>query len=280
MTHTKSSAIFLLFCFTSLASAQEFSFKMVFEDSKGNKDSLIFGYDPSASWGVDTAFGEINIHGQIIDTIFDVRVSDELESPNYTINEYDTYSLKKQIIGKDCDNFPSPIAINFRCTNWPVTASWDSTLFNTECLVGSVLTGAHPGGWWCVFGESDLGRVLLNQKSQVRFTSNIHDYAIQDSIAVFWVAMSTKNHLSLEVDLMDHEHAIHIYPNPTTGTIFIDNRGPKTIHHIELVDTSGKIHSVSETLEVVNLDGYESGIYLLKAFLSDQSIVIRKIIKY
>lgn len=253
---------------------------MVFEDSKGNKDSLIFGYDPSASWGVDNEFGEINIHGQIIDTIFDVRVSDELESPIDTIKEYDTCSLKKQIIRKDCDKFPSPIAINIRCNNWPVTAFWDSALFNTECLIGSVLTSTHPGGWWDVGSASDLGRVLLNQKSQVGFTSNIRDYDKQDSIAVFWVAMATKNHLSLEVDLLDQEHGIHIYPNPTTGTIFIDINGPETIQHIELVDTSGKIHSVAETFDSITLDEYESGIYFLKAVMSDQSIVIRKIIKY
>ena len=50
--------IMLQVCGTLLA--QEFSTKLYFESYQGEKDTLEIGYDPSATHGIDSDFGEIN----------------------------------------------------------------------------------------------------------------------------------------------------------------------------------------------------------------------------
>ena len=47
-----------------LSFAQSFSFELYFEDANGAKDTLEFGYDPSATDSIDPIFQEINIIAQ------------------------------------------------------------------------------------------------------------------------------------------------------------------------------------------------------------------------
>jgi hypothetical protein len=278
MQHLRITTACLIALVTLGLNAQQFSFNMVFQDSLGNTDTLIFGYDPEATWGIDIEFGEENIHGEPIDTTFDVRVSDEIDRHHDTINIYDTFSLKKMIVKEDCDRWPTPIPINIRCDNWPVTAYWDSSLFYTECLEGSVFTSVHPGGWWDVGSASDLWRILLSQKSQVTFSTNIRDYAEQDSIAVFWVAMATKWHLFTSVESLDKK-SIQLYPNPTDGNLYYDNKYTSTIDHLEIIDLAGTIHPVPNKSGTIETENLPPGIFLLRAVMSDQSVIIQRFIK-
>jgi hypothetical protein len=252
---------------------------MIFEDALGNSDTLIFGYDPEATLGIDPMFGEVNIHGLPIDTVFDVRVSDELEPLIDTIKVYDTFSLKKQIIRTDCDKFPTPIRVNIRCKNWPVTAYWDSTLFNTECLEGSVLTSVHPGGWWDVGSASDLWRILLSKKNQVTFTSNIHDYDEQDSISIFWVAMADQRHLLTSTQSKYNENVIQIFPNPTIGEVHFRGDNKYLINKVEVFDILGVEKEVSYQNNILNVSHLKSGMYFIRVIMSDGSTIINNILK-
>jgi hypothetical protein len=279
MKHPKSTII-CLFLFVSVAvRSQEFSFNMIFEDAMGNSDTLIFGYDPEATLGIDPQFGEVNIHGLPIDTAFDVRVSDELEPMIDTINVYDTFSLKKQIIRTDCDKFPTPIRVNIRCKYWPVTANWDSTLFNTDCLEGSVLTSVHPGGWWDVGSASDLWRILLTSESQVTFTSNIHDSDKQDSISVFWVAMADQRHLLTSTQSKDNENVIGIFPNPTIDEVHFKGDNIYLIKNVEVFDLLGAKKEVSYQNNILNVSHLEIGMYFIRVIMSDGSTITKNIFK-
>ena len=50
---------------------------------------------------------------------------------------------------------------------WPVTASWDATLFEALCIEGSFLTSITPNGWWDVGSPSDLIIVYFRNEAKV-----------------------------------------------------------------------------------------------------------------
>jgi hypothetical protein len=129
------SILWTLLVLIKMASAQEFVFSMYFEDAAGNRDTLVLGYDINASDSIDDAFGEINIISQAWDEDFDVRVTNSLYS--VTPGPHSMYHTKKQILKNSCgfDYTILPIlTIDIKSNNWPVVATWDSTLFIDNCL--------------------------------------------------------------------------------------------------------------------------------------------------
>ena len=63
-----------------------------------------------------------------------------------------------------------------------------------------------------------------------------------------------------------------VYPNPTTGMIYISNNGSEEVYNIELTDLNGKVISTynnaingTETTEV-SLEALETGFYLIRVF--------------
>jgi len=63
-----------------------------------------------------------------------------------------------------------------------------------------------------------------------------------------------------------------VYPNPTTGMIYISNSGSDEIFNIELTDLNGKVIRAlsgaingTETTEV-SLEQFETGFYLIRIF--------------
>ena len=129
---------------------QEFTFQMVFCDAVGNSDTLYFGYDPTATDSVDGKFGENNIIDISYDSIFDVRISNEFAYRWYFSKPSGSFHLKKQIVSKNCPGYATPIAIDIKCKYWPVTATWDSTIWKENCRAGSLITGMPRGYWWDV----------------------------------------------------------------------------------------------------------------------------------
>ena len=89
-------------CFLPYAKSQEFSFKMFFEDAIGNKDSIVIGFDPNATNGIDEDFGEVNIYNAMWTKDLELRAG---ETSSGIMNNYDTtediINSKIQIIKKD-----------------------------------------------------------------------------------------------------------------------------------------------------------------------------------
>ncbi len=72
---------------------------------------------------------------------------------------------------------------------------------------------------------------------------------------------------------------IRVYPNPTNGLVNIKNM-TREIIRIEIWSPLGKKmveHSISGDSEVINLSGYQKGLYQMKIFSTDK-ILFRKII--
>lgn len=141
----KLLTITAIFCFISAAQGQSFSFQLFFSDAQGNKDTIILGTDDLATDTIDTALGEVNIIGVPIDTGLDIRITDEWLNRNwYQIPG--TYHTKKQLIG-NCTNpiLYYPIqCIDIHTKHWPVTMTWDSSLFKDVCNNGSLVTVSIP----------------------------------------------------------------------------------------------------------------------------------------
>ena len=78
----------------------EFEFKIYAEDSKGNKDSVIIGYDHQANTdiSIDTRFGDSNIGNIKFDSIFEMRVHKVTYLPVKTSSPVlQTYGVSKRI---------------------------------------------------------------------------------------------------------------------------------------------------------------------------------------
>jgi hypothetical protein len=72
---------------------------------------------------------------------------------------------------------------------------------------------------------------------------------------------------------------IIIFPNPTNDELFVGNLGSKDIVRLELLDKEGKLCFFSKNSETIDLKSFSDGVYIVKVILSDQSMVVRKIIK-
>ncbi len=282
----------IIFCWIfSLLYSQEFSTTIYFSDNVGNTDSIIVGYDPAATDSVDTAFGEVNIIDEPWDTVFDVRITDEMLARN-SINDSDSvgnYHLKKQIVQFNCDSFQSHgrLSIDILCKHWPVTAYWDSSIFNLSCINGSVLTSVPPGGWWDVVGSpSNLGRAELSSKDSVTFSSN-YSYGYinedNDTISVFLFVFEDSSFLDMSTE-SKKIHRIKVYPNPVKGEqIFLDHDSDEQPVYIELIDLYGRVvykgkNINNDTPFSLTLPHNFKGTFFLRIHLND-SIMTKKILK-
>lgn len=128
--------------------AQVFSFQMYFSDAAGNMDTITLGYAPMATDSIDSIFGEVNIISTPFKSGIDVRITNE--SGNFTFpTNIGKFHTKKQIIDYYCLQTSSYFqGIDILTKHWPVTASWDKSLFNDSCRRGSFFTSMSPGGWW------------------------------------------------------------------------------------------------------------------------------------
>jgi hypothetical protein len=266
---------------------QDFSFELVFQDAIGNKDTITLGYDANASDSVDTNFGEVNIISSEIDSIFDVRISDEWNARMWRYDSSGNYHLKKQIINGDCGE-GTAISIDIKCKDWPVSATWNSTLFNDTCRSGSVLTSVPPGGWWDVGSPSDLFRAELRNENQVTFSPNWDGYVNenyayinnqQDTISVFWVVFAKSSFLTSAIHAPIYQDKLNLFPNPTNGKIQISGIQTDQIEQIDLFDISGKKHNINWSSKTMNISNLEDGVYFFQFKLKDKSLITRKMIK-
>jgi Secretion system C-terminal sorting domain len=284
--------ITLILYITNL-NGQEFSFAMIFQDSKGNSDTLIFGYDSQATDSVDNDFGEINIISTKIDSLFDIRVTDEWINKQGGVYLDGNYHLKKQIIKKNCNSWPTAISVDIKCKHWPVTAKWDSSIFNDPCKNGSLITSIPPGGWWDVGCPSDLIVKPLSYDDHVTFTSNFdgsinenYNYLnhYNDTISVFWVAITYHDilHSGEPPDNVINNtiNEINIYPNPTSTCLFLKGLDCKYVDNIEIFDLKGIRQEITIKNEAINIEDLNNGIYLLKIYYLHDIIITKKIIKY
>jgi hypothetical protein len=287
--------IFLVFiAFFYRAFGQEFSFAMTFIDAIGNTDTLIIGYNSDATDSVDAEFGEVNIIDLALDSIFDVRITNERKVRAWYTHQYQSkYHLKKQIVKTDCIKWADPVSIDINCKNWPVTAKWDSNLFvDSPCRGGSVFTSLHPGLWWDVLTSSDLVYRKLFNINEVTFTSNADEFfypgdysegsyinSDHDTISVFWVVIGT-NAIWSHVEPDFYNDNLVFFPNPSRDYIKLNIENNLTIRRIEVYDLTGKKQNVVVCNNEIDISNLISGFYYIRIIDNYNRIILKKFIKY
>ncbi|MDG5493211.1 T9SS type A sorting domain-containing protein [Psychroserpens sp. SPM9] len=286
--------LFLSFFYCSFG--QEFSVELFFEDSAGNQDSIILGYDDNATDAIDSSFGENNIISIPYNSGLEVRISDEQKSRTTFPDPIPaTYHTKKQIFQKGCPTNFSVQAIDIITENWPVTVSWNNSLFNDDCRNGSVFTSINPGGWWDTGSPSEFEcgffRVELLNDNQITFCDNTeypefannenYSYLIDNNtiVSVFWFTFGNQ---SLLLNTEDYNLSkVLAYPNPTNNKVkFNINRTNLEIENIELFDISGKKSKIKlDSNDSINLKDFEVGIYFVRLTFKNGNTLLKRIIK-
>jgi hypothetical protein len=85
----------------------------------------------------------------------------------------------------------------------------------------------------------------------------------------------------LNIDDVTLQNSISLYPNPTNGTVFINNLGNETLTKAEIFDITGKkIMSFDNFYDQKNiyLNSFQNGLYFLKLY-SNSGSTVKKIIK-
>ena len=285
----KQLTITLSLIFISFFSySQEFSFNLIFEDAIGNTDTLTLGYDLNATGGIDFAFGETNIVSNPITSTFDVRFSDVIKNGT----NIPTHQSKKQIITNDCPNWllsDFGTSIEIYSNNYPITVMWDSSQFNDNCRIGTILTDVHPGGW---FDTQGTFRTFLEQTDNVVINFPHYDYINSQSqtIGVMWVSFMDTSVFDIPFDpiifnppwMSVEEYnstSLIVFPNPVENHITINY--PEKIEKVELYDVQGKsIYSQSNFgTNEIDLSFLNSGIYLLIVETDNGLVIKNKLIK-
>jgi hypothetical protein len=248
--------------------AQQFSFQMYFKDAIGNRDTLTLGYDTAATKLIDAAFGEVNIIGVPLDSIFEVRITDESV---WGGQQQGTFHTKKQITYYNCD---SPLyniqSIDIKAKHWPVTATWNKAIFNDSCRDWSYFSSFIGD----LGGSSNLGMARLANKDSVIFTTNADPgwfgffYYVNnanDTISVFLQSFADSITAIQSLNELAKTKGIKVFPNPSTNSISVSlDENFAASNTICLYNIYGQLvlsTSQKENIDVANLP---SGLYLIR----------------
>lgn len=269
--------LLLLLFFTSLTVfSQEFSFEMYFEDAKGNKDTLIFGYDETATDTVDAQFGEVEYFGTKMEKEFEVFVSPSWEQrykPQYTF-------LKKQIEQKKVGGSLIQ-SILVKGENYPITISWDSTLFIANDIYKSVLTDWNPGGWFDASYGHEIGIFNLIRNSEVIFPYlGQEDIIVQhfnetDTFRLVYFAFSTEGYVGIKQTTKEN---LRIYPNPALNQFTVKLPSNNNLEKLQIFSITGELIKESFDLNM-DISAIKSGIYVVKVHVKDGRNTLTSLLK-
>ena len=275
--------------------AQQFSAKLVFKDALNNKDSVIIGYDPSATNGIDAALGEIDVSTTSLNAVMDVRLSDHISSSisseqcgKQTANY--TYMSKKQIVNSSCGfylpNGNSSIhSILIKCKHYPLTITWNPTLFNTICNQNVLITDLQPYGWFDL--PCNGASAVVNFKdysSLVRNPNPYPQYLVQgnDTLYIMYYASS----FALAVNKNNFVTPnIKVYPSPSNGIVRLEmlntNINEHTLRLTNILGKDEKFDLLNDETDILslNINHLKNGVYFLHVFNKDRLIHTKKIIK-
>lgn len=284
-----------LLLFTMAIYGQTKVFELWFEDSAGNRDTLWFGYDSTATVGVDKQLGEVNIMGEPYDSTLFVFFTDALSdepTPSLEMTYPCNFVLKTQFI-KDI-YYPHEIGIIAK--NWPVKISWQSSDFKGqteqywqsewEKYYSFIMTSWHPpGGWFdakgCGQWPTNLQYTNMEEVGEVEvmpehFCRYINDIS-PDTIHVLHLASER----TTGVKNLQNNH-IAIKFSADDQVITINNTTP---FQLSIIDLYGRIvftKDYSDPLDqsiALTTQEFRKGIYLVIATdcTSKQPLAIQKI---
>ena len=112
-----------------------YKFTLHFEDARGNRDSVVMGFDSLAFPLYDPEFGKINIVDQPFDSVFEVR------GATYGSEDFHSKLVVDGYYRWMCeDSYARYQMAILRAKYFPVVMRWDAGYFNQDCLRGSLIT--------------------------------------------------------------------------------------------------------------------------------------------
>ncbi len=258
---------------------QHFEIPVYFEDSAGNKDTIILGYDIMATYGIDTSFGEIDL--------LDSAYSDDLEVRPAIYDYWDWPTLpriiesKKMIIGYVCYDSTyfdeaNSIMVVIKSNKWPITITWDKSLFQETCNNLDIID-CTPGGWFDVCGGGHpytLLEIRLNDTASY-YDTEFKIETSEDTLSALFFRFF--NDFESAID-NQHKKNIALFPNPTNGLIHLDAE----LHpddKVSISDLSGRAISFTFYNQKIDLSFAPNGMYILTLKFHTGESVIFKIFK-
>jgi hypothetical protein len=252
--------LIFLILFSLICKSQEYSLSLYFEDSIGNRDTLYFGEDSSATFGIDEQLGEVNLINEPLNSTFDVFFTDAVTGEMYD-GGFDCYLEKPQtltyISKKQFNDFHDShfslydwIELGMISKHWPVTISWNQKemadyvsaqgrpLWNLYMYSWnppvSLIGDIHCCGYW------PNNYTLLNETSQVSVEQrNFCHYTTtiaKDSISLFFIYYSSYTGLAEAIK----GNASFRYDPKEKVILFLNDGEPKS-GTIEVCDILGRV---------------------------------------
>jgi hypothetical protein len=282
--------LFLIILFLpSLLFAQlqtpQFETIIYLEDTLGNRDSVIIGYDENEQQNfINPNFGEVDITNFPWDSVFEARVM-----PNYANN---LQQSKKQIEYYPCDLYLRmfyTIGVRLTTPFSPLIVRWKSTDFSSDlCRTGSfivespmyflepnpqgygevyLINGSTYGSYWAADGagygffstDENGNQVLINTFVLViakNYPTSTHSQALQQQTKVF--------------------------PNPTTEAFTITLPENYYSESVKVFDITGRtIYESTEKSNQINVSSadWAKGIYFYQVRLEDGIVISGKVLK-
>ena len=276
-----------------------FEMPLYFEDAKGNKDSIIVGFDENADYVIpDPLFGEDKLNTPF-DSIFEVRVvksTSYWDSPITGKKRIDR--AEKSVFG----SFSLSILINAKYNPIKITCNKDllkstnpylnrTILAKTTSIFLSEQGWEYGKDWVCLAGQKQLSIDISKKEGGTSWNERMYmvkgKTALQKikflTITQFGSGPSCEKVLSAEE--IQTVEKLNIYPNPAQNDIKLQI--PQNIlftvnSKISIIDINGKIireQFISDTNENINIEQIPSGIYFLKLTDEKKIIAVGKFVK-
>lgn len=269
----------------TILNGQSFELPIYFEDSMGNKDSIILGYDIGAGYEIDSSFGEIDLIDSSYVKDFEVRAS--IYDYN-KIREEDPRIIesKKMIIGYVCDDpmyfdEANSIMALIKCNNWPIKISWDKTNFQNTCNSMNIID-CTPGGWFdvCGGGHPHLQLVMKERDSVIYYDTEFKVEIKGDTMAALFFPYV--DGIVLNVSDQKTGNKAIAYPNPVYNNIlklkFANgvNKGSKT--RIRIYSSEGFLIFADELIKEIPTQDWGNGLYLFEIIEGSRIIQTGKLL--
>ncbi len=269
----KQLILILLLVVTGFSvNAQIEQVKIIAIDALGKSDTVVFGMDNSSTNGIDLSHGEINIYGQLFDSV-DIRIIhrdslDTICSPHRVM--YSNVDLKREF--RPYEGIPAPqypdFVIRVHADSFPVLIFGDFS-----GLVGNF------GNGWCFleqFSPNCVSQGMFYGAGQIM--TNQYLFTMSDSTESV-ITMRFEFEVGIDEQFFS---GISIKPNPTTGNITIDFGEVQPAIKATLTNSLGQVVLTQNYVSTnyFNLDlAYPKGLYFLTLEMQRELITKKVIIE-
>jgi hypothetical protein len=232
-------SILSLFIMANAAYSQqtpEFQFTLYVMDYYGNMDSVVIGYDSTASSydTIDTQFGEVDITNIPFDSVFEMRVSPESDNfGNTTPHQF--LQRKKEIVKWTCHEKGYPtlqtVYISIRSNNLPLRLEWDKDKFQDTCNGAFVFSEFYQWGLIWNWYPPNMPHHDLKDDGYHIFYNNmisgapysIYEAPIEgggvDTVYSLVLFIGKYNVIKVSTSNIETELTAKVFPNPVLETM-------------------------------------------------------------